>query len=325
MSQKFKQTTIGILTVPLSKSKKKKADVVSSYIPDSYVKWIESSGARVVPIPFNWTEKKIRNALDQVNGVLFPGGDVDRTKNDDFKEYIDTFKYIFNYAKRRKHFPLWATCLGFEFLVLMPNYTAKQIFEGYRDGTLIDTVRGRHQAVPLELTNKNKSFLASRKFFNRFTPADGKWFKNDAIYMNHGYGFIATEERVKELEKYMHVLSTNTDLNHIEYVSTVEFKKHPFFGTQWHPEKVQFEWQDDSIPHDDVAQFISKKVSQMFVDQAQKNPHVLKDDSLLIYHYNLHGRQAVLDVIDPRHAKDKKNHSVFEQSYYFKRADGSSH
>ena len=99
MSKKFKQTTIGILTVPLSKSKKKKADVVSSYIPDSYVKWIESSGARVVPIPFNWTEKKIRNALDQVNGVLFPGGDVDRTKNDDFKEYIDTFKYIFNYLR----------------------------------------------------------------------------------------------------------------------------------------------------------------------------------------------------------------------------------
>ena len=77
--------------------------------------------------------------------------------------------------------------------------------------------------------------------------------------MNHGYGFIATDERIKELEKYMWVLSTNTDLNHIEYVSTVEFKKHPFFGTQWHPEKVQFEWQDDSIPHGEVAQFVSKK------------------------------------------------------------------
>ena len=143
--------------------------------------------------------------------------------------------------------------------------------------------------------------------------------------MNHGYGFIATDKRIKELEKDMYVLSTNTDTNGIEYVSTVEFKKKPFFGTQWHPEKVQFEWIDDAIPHDQVAQFVSKKVSQMFVDQAQMNPHVLKDDTLLIYHYNLHGRQAVLKIIDPKHAKDKKNHSTFERSYYFKRADGSSH
>ena len=63
----------------------------------------------------------------------------------------------------------------------------------------------------------------------------------------------------------------------------------------------------------------------MFVAQARKNNHVLKDNGLLIYHYNLHGRGDVLKIIDPRHAKDKKNHSVFEQSYYFKRADGSSH
>ena len=235
MSTKFKLTTIGILSVPLSKANRKKSNIVSSYIPDSYVKWIESSGAQVVPIPFNWSEKKIRDALDQVNGVLFPGGDVDRTMNDDFKEYIDTFKYIFNYAKRRQNFPLWATCLGFQFLVLMPNYTAEQIYEGVRKNVLIDTVKGRHQAVPLDLFNKSKSFLERRKFFNRFTKSDGKWFKDDVLYMNHSYGFIATEKRIEELEKYMYVLSTNTDLNNVEYVSTVEFKKHPFFGTQWHP------------------------------------------------------------------------------------------
>ena len=325
MSRKLKLTTVAILTVPFSKHQKEKSRNISSYIPDSYVKWIESSGARVVPIPYNWTEEKIRRALDQVNGVLFPGGDVDRTVNDDFKEYIDTFKYIYEYASRRKHFPLWATCLGFEFLVLMPSYTAKEIYEGYRDSTLIDVVKGRHQSVPLDLTNKSKSFIAKRKFFNRFTHGDIKWFNNDSIYMNHGYGFVATEKRIRELEKYMWVLSTNTDLNNIEYVSTVEFKKHPFFGTQWHPEKIQFEWIDDTVPHDEVSQFISKKVSQMFIDQCQKNTHVLKDTSLLIYHYSLHGRQAVLKIIDPKHAKTRKNRSVFEQSYYFKRSNGGDY
>ena len=28
----------------------------------------------------------------------------------------------------------------------------------------------------------------------------------------------------------------------VEYVSTIESKRHPFFGTQWHPEKPPYEF-----------------------------------------------------------------------------------
>ena len=37
-------------------------------------------------------------------------------------------------------------------------------------------------------------------------------------------------------------MSTNTDENGIEFVSTIEHKTRPIYGTQWHPEKNNFEW-----------------------------------------------------------------------------------
>ena len=52
----YKNPVIGILTVPVYKVERNKKLV--SYLPDSYVKWIQMSGARVVPILFNWDKKK---------------------------------------------------------------------------------------------------------------------------------------------------------------------------------------------------------------------------------------------------------------------------
>ena len=44
------------------------------------------------------------------------------------------------------------------------------------------------------------------------------------------------------LAEWYRVLSTSKDRNGIEYISTIEGKKYPFFGTQWHPEKPPFEF-----------------------------------------------------------------------------------
>lgn len=39
-----------------------------------YVKWIEAAGARVVPLYYDAPETEIDAVLQQVNGVIFPGG-----------------------------------------------------------------------------------------------------------------------------------------------------------------------------------------------------------------------------------------------------------
>ena len=89
---------IGILTIPVSKIRRKHNKNIRSYLANSYVKWIEMSGARVVPIKFNWSVQKINSVLKQVNGVVFPGGDVDRDLKKDFLKYLQALKQIYNYA-----------------------------------------------------------------------------------------------------------------------------------------------------------------------------------------------------------------------------------
>ena len=44
-----------------------------SYIAASYVKYLESSGARVVPIAHYYTTKQVTEIFKYVNGVFFPG------------------------------------------------------------------------------------------------------------------------------------------------------------------------------------------------------------------------------------------------------------
>ena len=44
----------------------------------------------------------------------------------------------------------------------------------------------------------------------------------------------------------------------MEYVSTIEHQRLPFFGTQWHPEKPPFEFSDNTIPHSHEAIAVSQ-------------------------------------------------------------------
>ncbi|RZC71361.1 hypothetical protein C5167_034539 [Papaver somniferum] len=46
----------------------------ASYIAASYVKFIESVGARVIPLIYSEPEEILHEKLNLVNGVLFTGG-----------------------------------------------------------------------------------------------------------------------------------------------------------------------------------------------------------------------------------------------------------
>ena len=47
---------------------------MTSFISASYVKYVESAGARVVPIPTSMDESTLRELFMCVNGLLIPGG-----------------------------------------------------------------------------------------------------------------------------------------------------------------------------------------------------------------------------------------------------------
>lgn len=97
-----------------------------SYIAASYIKALESSGARVIPIKYDWEEEKILHILQGVNGVLLPGGGTELTENKNetivLTAYGSVLKKILTLVKqindKGDYFPVWGTCLGFEAMAI---------------------------------------------------------------------------------------------------------------------------------------------------------------------------------------------------------------
>ncbi|KAL2720762.1 chitobiosyldiphosphodolichol beta-mannosyltransferase-like [Vespula squamosa] len=86
---------IGILSQELSYGLNRTTEGhYKSYIAASYVKFIESAGARVVPIWIGKNEVYYRNILRKLNGVLWPGG---ATYFNNSKGYADAGKKIYRY------------------------------------------------------------------------------------------------------------------------------------------------------------------------------------------------------------------------------------
>ena len=90
-----------------------------SFIAASYIKFVESSGARAVPVFINKGRDYVIKTFKSVNAVLFPGGSVDLKTSG----YFRTGKLIYELAldanKNGDYFPLWGTCLGFEMLAVV--------------------------------------------------------------------------------------------------------------------------------------------------------------------------------------------------------------
>lgn len=65
---------VGIVSLPTDKKNQTYASTAYSMIPGSYVKWLEQSGVRVIPIRYDLPTEYLDKLLNIVNGVLFTGG-----------------------------------------------------------------------------------------------------------------------------------------------------------------------------------------------------------------------------------------------------------
>lgn len=92
----------------------------------AYVRFIESAGARVVPIIWDEPEDIIIEKVSKLDGVLYPGGGGD---------YINAGKIVFEQIKKfnddGKFYPAWGTCLGFERLAIFTATDGEKVLEKY--------------------------------------------------------------------------------------------------------------------------------------------------------------------------------------------------
>ncbi|XP_062501061.1 gamma-glutamyl hydrolase A-like [Corticium candelabrum] len=249
------------------------------YLAASYVKYVESSGARVVPIFINHTESELKFILGSINGVLFPGGGASLKPNG--SGFIDTAMRIYDYFVEEnlagRFFPLWGTCLGFETLTVL--------------------VAGRDLLTPCDAENYSiplvfePGFNASR-MFKGATDDMIRYLSNENVTMNNHRYCVTLETFIhnEKLNSTFNILSTNKDRNGITFVSSVEGRLSPIFGTHWHPEKNAFEWtRSEGIDHSADAVAVTQYMGNVLVQQARTCDHHFPNDNTeakyLIYNY----------------------------------------
>ncbi|KAI4388248.1 hypothetical protein MLD38_000593 [Melastoma candidum] len=251
---------IGILTHPGDGASGRLDDSPdASYIAASYVKFVESAGARVIPLIYSEPGRVLEKKLDMVNGVLFTGG---WAKEGAYFETVEKiFKYVLAKNDAGEHFPLYAICLGFELLTMIIS----------KDNNILEEFDATDQASTLDFI-RNTNIEGT--VFQRFPPDLLRKLSTDCLVMqNHHYG-ISPERLQKNsnLRSFFKILTTSTDRDKKAYVSTVQANDYPISAFQWHPEKNAFEWGLSMIPHSDEAIQVTQHVANFFVSEARKSP-----------------------------------------------------
>jgi len=227
---------------------------------------VESNGARAVPISYYASNDTLEELFGSINGLLFPGGGAGvppgATKMYELaKEANDNGDF----------FPIWGTCLGFEWLVQLAG------------GELDTGFDSENVSLPLELTDAaNTSRLLSSLSPDLLAMLQGP---NTSAFNNHMAGITPEDfETYPDLTATFTVLSTSADREGREFVSTMESPDYPFYGVQFHPEKNIWELGEtpggypyEDIPHSQDAIDATIAFARFFISESRKSGHQFSD------------------------------------------------
>jgi len=255
------------------------------YLAASYVKFIESAGARVVPINYYADNEEIDELFNSLNGFLFVGGGA---------AYPKSAQRIFDRTveanDKGDYSPLYGICMGFQWLLLAATDGAVKLDPS--DGTQMDA---ENISLPLDFTSTAKESRWMKH-------ADEKTMKilagQNVTMNNHHYGIYTKHfQETEQLSSFYNLISTNEDRQGTEFVSTMEAFKYPIIGSQWHPEKTLFEWQEqpgtdipfEAINHHPDSLYANRYMADYFVQMSRSSNHKFSDPAVeqasLIYNY----------------------------------------
>nr|XP_033494020.1 gamma-glutamyl hydrolase-like [Epinephelus lanceolatus] len=248
----------------------------TSYIAASYVKTLESAGARVVPVMINQPPEYYKKLFNSINGIFYPGGSASIMSSGYQRAAKAFYELAIEANKKGDYFPVWGTCLGYEQLACLTS-----------GKNVLSRTNTSDVPLPLVFTDEAKD----SRMFEGFPPELMEELASEPLTANaHKWSVtVLTHNTNEELKNFYKVLSTNTD-GKTEFVSTVEAYDYPIYGAQWHPEKNAFEWGKPYIPHSLAAVRTTFYMAEFFVNEARKNFHRFESEDeetkALIYNYN---------------------------------------
>lgn len=268
-----------------------------SYIPASYIKFLEGSGAQVIPIPASTPVSKLKRLLPYLNGYALPGGISPMLTSPYYHHATVVLEFARKSYKKGSLFPVIGICLGLQTMLVLANNGDESVRE-YCDSNGI--------SLPLTFTPDVKS----SRLFGKAPEDIMKILSTEDVTHNHHIRCMTPSvfQENPNMKKHFKILSTNKDRNGKEFISIIEGIRYPFFGLQWHPEKVAYEFlPDQDIPHFHSAIRASQYIGNTFVELCRKNKHYLPYDTL---------KDMVIANYCPRHTSLTGN-SIFEEQYFF--------
>eukprot|EP01116_Phalansterium_solitarium_P004814 TRINITY_DN1597_c0_g1_i1.p1 TRINITY_DN1597_c0_g1~~TRINITY_DN1597_c0_g1_i1.p1 ORF type:complete len:320 (+),score=84.04 TRINITY_DN1597_c0_g1_i1:885-1844(+) len=256
----------------------------ASYVVADYVKWVESSGARVVPIFYDADPAELKLQMSYINGLLFTGGGLNLTAGVPYFDVARTLiEQAMSFNDAGDYFPVWGTCQGFQLLSISGA--------GYNSSVLQAGFDSVNLALSLNFT---ASAPGSRLLSAAVANGVYDVFRTEAVTQNLHVDGVDPQLYTSnpQLAASYDLLAWNLDRKGRPFGSMIEGRRYPFYATQFHPERNIFEWdlQETALSHTYDAIFAMQYLGRFFANEARKSNHsfpsIAEEMKALIYNFS---------------------------------------
>ena len=250
--------------------------ITMNYIYSSYVKWLEQSGIRWIPLLIRDTDDETNAKLERLDGVLLTGGSDSFGTKAKPSPYLKKIKQIMDFAVQKNDsgasFSVFGTCNGFESMLTVLSDHSMEV-SSTPDSNIT-------RSVDLTETAYNSYLTLS------FTKKDLEGLKDKEVFFyHHDNGFPMKRVLENEYVKNnIDVLGSTTNSSGLEYLAIYQHKRYPFLSTQFHTEKVQFIYKDEyKINKSDYAIQMNMRFSRVFKKMLGDNKTNMSNEEVLGY------------------------------------------
>jgi gamma-glutamyl hydrolase len=217
---------IGIITVPIVIGQEESFNYRgNSTISSGHIEWLGDEYIWTA-IPYQSSKQEMDRFIDSIHAFYIPSGNVGKKSSN---QYLNIVKYAVELIKQKNDngifFPIWGVCMGLQTLLAVENNV-------YHHDDLLDQFdTWKNYLTPLQQINQGK-------LTDFFTCHERRMLEttHDKIH-NHRLGLSPLMFNSTSLKQNYKIIHINVDRKGQPFASTVEHKKYPFYGFQWHPEK----------------------------------------------------------------------------------------